>query len=53
MISLVALFSREAFSGAREQAYRLHNRLASVPPTTETLNQMETLIKNGIQKKRP
>lgn len=50
MISLVALFSSEAFSGAREQAYRLHNRLASVPPTTDTLNQMETLIKNGNSK---
>lgn len=50
MISLVSIFSTEAYSGAREQAYRLHNRLASVPPTTETLGQMETLIKNGNAK---
>jgi hypothetical protein len=34
-------------SGAREQAKRIHDRLAGVPPTETTLQQMETLISGG------
>jgi len=51
MISLVSLiFSTNALADARSQAYRLHNRLAGVPPTPEVLTQMESLIKNGNAK---
>jgi hypothetical protein len=49
-ISLICLFSNDAFADARAQAYRLHNRITSVPPATEVLGQMETLIKNGQPK---
>jgi hypothetical protein len=36
-----------ALAGPREQAYRLHSRLASVPPSPEVLAQMESLIMQG------
>jgi hypothetical protein len=36
-----------AHAGAREQAKRLHDRLAGVPPTAPVLTQMETLIAGG------
>ncbi|MBC7714843.1 MAG: hypothetical protein H7177_15965 [Rhizobacter sp.] len=49
-ISLVSLFSVQAFADAKSQAYRLHNRLTGVPPTSDVLSQMETLIKNGNPK---
>ncbi len=34
-------------AGPREQAKRIHDRLAGVPPTNATLQQMETLISGG------
>lgn len=46
-ISLVSIISTAALADARSQAYRLHNRLAGVPPTSTTLSQMEVLIKSG------
>jgi hypothetical protein len=36
-----------AFADARTQAKRLHDRIASVPPTDATLNQMASLISGG------
>ncbi len=36
-----------AFAGPREQAERLHNRLAGVPPSAAVLAQMATLITAG------
>lgn len=36
-----------AFADARTQAKRLHDRIASVPPTDATLNQMAALISGG------
>jgi hypothetical protein len=51
MISLASLiFSTQIFADAKSQAYRLHNRLAGVPPTPEVLAQMENFIKNGNAK---
>lgn len=36
-----------SLAGPREQAKRMHDRLAGVPPTEATLAQMETLINGG------
>lgn len=36
-----------AYSTARDQAYRMHSRLAGVPPAAAVLDQMEALIKTG------
>ncbi|MEM9384355.1 MAG: hypothetical protein AAGA68_04795 [Pseudomonadota bacterium] len=36
-----------AYAGPREQAQRMHNRLAGVPPSAIVLNQMEALIADG------
>ena len=49
-ISLASLISTSVLADARTQAYRLHNRLAGVPPTSAVLSQMETLIKSGNAK---
>ena len=35
------------FAGPNEQAVRMHNRLAGVPPSDAVLTQMATLISNG------
>ncbi len=44
---LIFFLSPLSFAGPREQAYRLHNRLTGVPPSTVVLAQMENLIQNG------
>ena len=36
-----------AQAGPREQAKRIHDRIAGVPPTAATLDQMETLVAQG------
>jgi hypothetical protein len=36
-----------AHAGAREQAKRLHDRLAGVPPSAAVLTQMETMVASG------
>ncbi len=36
-----------AQAASRDQAYRMHNRLAGVPPDARTLNQMSALIDQG------
>lgn len=43
----LAVLASSALAGPREQAYRLHSRLAGVPPTPEVLAQMESLIAQG------
>lgn len=44
---LLASWTSQAFAGPREQAHRLHTRLASVPPSKDVLAQMELMIANG------
>ena len=45
MASLVVASS--ATAGSREQAKRIHDRIAGVPPTVEILDQMADAIENG------
>ncbi len=45
---LVALFiASPALAGDREQAQRIHDRIAGVPPTTQVLDDMEATIVSG------
>lgn len=44
---VLAQLSTAAIAGPREQAKRLHDRLAGVPPTEAVLNSMATKIGNG------
>ena len=44
---LLAGLGGHAQAGSRDQAKRLHDRLAGVPPSAQTLEQMATLIENG------
>lgn len=44
---LMALLPALAEAGAREQARRLHDRIAGVPPTQATLNAMQAQIEAG------
>lgn len=44
LVLSLACMSLNVWSGPREQAIKLHNRLTGVPPTTATLNQMINLI---------
>ena len=44
---LLAGLATTAAAGPREQAKRMHDRLAGVPPTAAVLNQMEALIGTG------
>ena len=43
LITLIA----NAYAGAREQAMRMHERLAGVPASPATLTEMQLLIENG------
>jgi hypothetical protein len=43
----LASLAGPALAGPREQAFRLHSRLAGVPPSPEVLAQMETLLSQG------
>jgi hypothetical protein len=45
LASLIA--SPFTYAGAREQAKRIHDRLAGVPPSEAVLNQMESLVSAG------
>ncbi|MET0292461.1 MAG: hypothetical protein ABW136_08855 [Steroidobacteraceae bacterium] len=47
MVAILVATTGVAHAGAREQAKRLHDRLAGVPPTAAVLTQMETLISGG------
>lgn len=46
---IVANLATQSFAhaGVREQAKRIHDRLAGVPPTNDVLDQMESLINAG------
>ncbi len=44
---LISLLPLSANAGPREQAKRMHDRLAGVPPTAEVLDQMATSIEQG------
>ena len=47
LVIISILTSPFTYAGAREQAKRIHDRLAGVPPNNEILDQMETLVGNG------
>jgi hypothetical protein len=46
-LSLLLFGASDAFAGAREQAKRIHDRLAGVPPTDTVLAQMEIDVLAG------
>lgn len=46
-IGFLLIGATSVWAGPREQAYRIHNRLAGVPPTPNVLSQMEAHIQNG------
>ncbi|MEM7433145.1 MAG: hypothetical protein AAF351_14590 [Pseudomonadota bacterium] len=49
MVSVAALsIAAPAFAGSREQAQRIHERLAGVPPSAAVLQQMQDMI-DGVQ----
>ena len=43
----LAAFAITAGAGPREQAKRIHDRIAGVPPSAQVLDQMETLVASG------
>ena len=47
LLTCCAMASPSAYSGPREQALRMHNRLAGVPPSESTLTQMAELVAQG------
>src|SRR5688500_20003254 len=49
LVAIVALAAcaASAHAGPREQAKRIHDRIAGVPPSASVLGQMETLVQNG------
>jgi len=47
VIGLTAMGTNAVFADAREQAKRMHDRLAGIPPTNEVLCAMEWLIANA------
>ncbi len=44
---LACSVSGSAFAGAREQAKRIHDRIAGVPPSAATLDAMEAKVSSG------
>ena len=47
LLSLSVVFATNAYCGAREQAMRMHERLAGVPPSPDALAEMQLLIEQG------
>jgi hypothetical protein len=47
LVTLSLLAAMPAHADARSQAKRLHDRLAGVPPSAATLNQMASMIGSG------
>ncbi len=43
----LTLFAADASAGAREQAKRMHDRIAGVPPSDAVLTEMQNLIQSG------
>lgn len=50
VLGAVFAFSSSTLAGPREEAIRLYNRVAGVPPKPEEIAQMETLIRAGDYK---
>ena len=50
LVFVSALCFSTAYADSKTQAYRIHNRLTSTPPSSATLTEMEILIKNGNAK---
>ncbi|HEB99589.1 MAG TPA: hypothetical protein ENJ05_08785, partial [Thiotrichales bacterium] len=46
-LCLALCLAGTAMAGAREQARRIHDRIAGVPPSAADLDTMATLISNG------
>lgn len=46
-LAAVCAMPSSADAGPREQAKRMHDRIAGIPPDTDTLNRMESLITGG------
>ncbi len=46
-LTLAAILPLSAVAGPRDQAKRLHDRIAGVPPSAAVLDQMEALISGG------
>src|SRR5690606_6990289 len=44
---ILCVASQTAWAGPRERAKQLHDRIAGVPPSAETLDMMESLIASG------
>ncbi|MDI9245748.1 hypothetical protein [Marinobacter sp. CHS3-4] len=47
LIATLCVQALDVHAGAREQAKRIHDRIAGVPPSAEVLNDMESLIVGG------
>ncbi len=47
LVTLMATLSANIYAGAREQAKRIHDRLAGIPPTEAVLNAMQSEIEDG------
>ncbi len=47
ILPILLVTCSSTIAGPREQAKRMHDRLAGVPPTATTLQEMETLINGG------
>ncbi len=47
ILILAALLPLSAAAGPRDQAKRLHDRIAGVPPSATVLDQMETMVAGG------
>jgi hypothetical protein len=46
-LAVLTQLTTPVLAGPREQAVRLHNRIAGVPPSAANLNSMATMIQNG------
>ncbi|PIP94179.1 MAG: hypothetical protein COW00_13200 [Bdellovibrio sp. CG12_big_fil_rev_8_21_14_0_65_39_13] len=47
IFTLLVLVANTCWAGPKEQAYQLHNRLTSVPPSPQVLQSMQFYIQNG------
>ena len=47
LVTVLTATSANVWAGAREQAKRIHDRIAGVPPSAATLDEMTTLISGG------
>ena len=47
IILILIVFASSAYAGPREQAKRIHDRIAGVPPSAADLDAMEAILDNG------